>query len=310
MRFNEIYFNSANERIFDVLVEGEIVEAGLDPFARGNDVEITVVKTIADGSISISLQGVKENPKMTSFTIAEGNVLPPPAIFEPIKINCGGPAMAGFLADKYAEGGKTYKLRGCSSPECSERFGEMEYKVPVPNGEYTVTLSFIEIYFKSPGSRVFNVVVENQSVAENLDILAFGQGVVVVTDVMVTDGFVNIALTKVKENPKISSIMISPVRAAPVPPSPTPAPTLQPPPPLARPNFSQVVVKTIKVYEQQPTESNNWNLQKTYQFRNNDDLHRDWNLSDWGFGGFDGAFDPSSVVVKDNLLYLELEKNT
>jgi hypothetical protein len=135
--------------------------------------------------------------------------------------------------------------------------------------------------------------------------------VVFTTEVTVTDGFVNIELTKGVENPKISSIFIEPLgsTSAPVGTPPTTAPNFYPAPPQARPDSTEMIIKTIKVLELASSNANEWNLQKTYQFRNDADLNNEWNLSDWGFDGFDGAFDHSAVVVVDNLLHLGLERN-
>lgn len=312
LSFTEIYFKNSGSRIFNVLVEGQLVAQQLDILVEGNNVMITTDVEVSDGYVDINLVSVLENPKISSIQVlpmgstAAPSASPPPPSF-PIQINCGGHSVGGFSADQYASGGSTYQLSGCSSPECSERFGEVEYNIPVPNGDYTVTLSFTEIYFKAPGLRVFNVFLENQAMAENLDILTLGKSVVLMSDVTISDGSINISLTKVIQFPKISSITILPV-GFPVPSPPTFAPTLYPPPPVARPDSAEVVVKTIKVFER-PVGSTSWNLQKSYQFQNNGDLYNEWNLSNWGFDGFDGAYDPSAVVVEDGLLHLNLERN-
>ena len=49
---------------------------------------------------------------------------------------------------------------------------ELQYSLPVPNGVYRVNLYFAEIYSgtQSVGARVFDVVVEDTLVFDNLDI--------------------------------------------------------------------------------------------------------------------------------------------
>ena len=54
----------------------------------------------------------------------------------------------------------------------TERYGNFSYDIPVPNGSYTVTLLFAEIYWTSAGKRVFNVSVEGQPAIQGLDIYA------------------------------------------------------------------------------------------------------------------------------------------
>jgi hypothetical protein len=315
LSFTEIYFTSPGSRIFNVFVEDQPVAENLDIVAEGNDVVIAVDFTVSDGFVNIALTKVVENPKISSIEVLPaGSVDAHEASSTmefPIQINCGGPALGEFSMDQFASKGKKYQLPGCSSPECSERYGELEYSIPVPPGEYIVTLSFTEIYFTSTGSRIFNVLLEGKSIAENLDIVALGKSVVIDTEVKVTDGFVTIELIKIVENPKISTITIVPVGSTPAPVGspPTSAPTFHPALPQARPDSAHMIVKTIKVYEQPSSNTDEWNLQKTYQFRDKEDLSNEWNLSNWGFDGFDGAFDPSAVAVVDNLLYLKLERN-
>ncbi|WP_439883483.1 heparin lyase I family protein [Pontibacter sp. MBLB2868] len=87
------------------------------------------------------------------------------------------------------------------------------YDVPVSqSGNYTVKLHFVEPYFKSSQSRVFNVSLEGQQKISNYDIYAavgFGTSVVkTITDVAVTDGKLNIDFTSVKNNAIISGIEI------------------------------------------------------------------------------------------------------
>jgi hypothetical protein len=55
----------------------------------------------------------------------------------PLNINCGGPAIGVFEADKYFLAGNKYALRKCQDVNCSERWGLVEYEVPVSIGEYT-----------------------------------------------------------------------------------------------------------------------------------------------------------------------------
>jgi hypothetical protein len=314
LSFTEIFFTSPGSRIFNVFVEDQPVAENLDIVAEGNDVVIVSDFTVTDGFVNIVLKKVVENPKISSIEVipaAYRGARAAPSMKVPIQINCGGPALDGFSMDQYFSKGTKNQLSGCSSPECSERYGELEYNIPVPSGDYTVTLSFTEIFFTTPGSRIFNVFLEGQPIANSLDIVALGKSVVITTDLTVTDGYVNIELTKVVENPKISSITIAPAGSTPAPvglPS-TIAPTFHPSPPPARPDSADMIVKTIKVYEQLPSNTESWNLQKTYRFRNNEDLYDEWNLSNWGFDGFDGAVGPSAVVVVDNLLHLALERN-
>lgn len=321
LNFQEIFYTSSGKRVFDVLVEDDVKFASLDPIGEGNDVTVTVKATITDGAIDIRLRSVIENPKISTIVVYQG-FDPLPAIAEPIRINCGGPAIAGFTEDIYAVGGHTYSTGGCDAPFCSERYGPLEYIIPVPvDGDYRITASFTEIFYTTPGSRIFDVWVEGELEIGSLDIIEEGNDFELTVEKTITDGFVNIQLSAVVQNPKISTITVVPTAHVEQPtdvptqaptavPQPTPVPTPAPTQPLtypARPDEAQVVVQSIKVSEE--TGPGQWSERKNYVFRHDGDLFGEWNLSNWGFGGFDGAFDQSAVRVQNNQLLLDLLRN-
>jgi hypothetical protein len=77
----------------------------------------------------------------------------------------------------------------------------------------------------------------------------------------------------------------------------------------SRPNRARVVVDYVKVDEYR---NGVFQPRKYYTFRDgSNSLYNEWDISDWGFGGFDGAFDRSAVRVNTvtNKLLLELLKN-
>jgi hypothetical protein len=52
----------------------------------------------------------------------------------------------------------------------TERYGAASYSFPVPPGDYLVKLHFAEIFFKTPGYRVFGVNVQGTPAVTGLDI--------------------------------------------------------------------------------------------------------------------------------------------
>jgi len=99
----------------------------------------------------------------------------------------------------------------------TERYGsEMRYDIDLLNGEYNVYLHFAEIYSKAfnEGARVFDVFVEGDLVAYNLDVFkeAGGEGnkayVLLTADVVVSDGSLTIDFLAVKNKAKLSAIEI------------------------------------------------------------------------------------------------------
>jgi len=102
-----------------------------------------------------------------------------------VQINCGGPAVGPFIADAdFAGGGtinhtNTINLSGVTNPAPmavyqSARVGHFSYTLPGfnPGSSHTVRLHFAETFFKTTGSRTFNVSINGTTVLTNFDIVA------------------------------------------------------------------------------------------------------------------------------------------
>jgi hypothetical protein len=102
-----------------------------------------------------------------------------------VQINCGGPAVAPFIADAdFAGGGtinhtNTINLSGVTNPAPmaiyqSARVGNFSYTLSGfnPGSSHTVRLHFAETFFKTTGSRTFNVSINGTRVLTNFDIVA------------------------------------------------------------------------------------------------------------------------------------------
>jgi hypothetical protein len=101
------------------------------------------------------------------------------------RINAGGPAFTDALgqlwqADAYFTGGaiSTGAIPpGTPGYYLTKRYGDFSYLLPVPAGQYTVALDFIENVV-GPGARVFSVSIDGAPVLTNYDIAAdVGQNV-------------------------------------------------------------------------------------------------------------------------------------
>jgi hypothetical protein len=140
-----------------------------------------------------------------------------------LAINAGGPTVKAqdgivYHADTYYRGGKTYPREPPPEPDpyLTERFddvGDLGYEIPLPNGDYRVTLKFAEIWAKAADMRKFHVDLEGVRVLSDVDIYAkVGPNTPhdVPFMVSVTDGALSLMLTRVKDknNPKISAILI------------------------------------------------------------------------------------------------------
>ncbi len=92
-----------------------------------------------------------------------------------------------------------------------EALNSQEWDFDVTNGDYTVNLYFAEIFQNAVGERVFDVEIEGALVLDDYDIFAdVGMNVAVLKsfDTTVVDGILDIDLTTVVDNAKISAIEI------------------------------------------------------------------------------------------------------
>ena len=140
-----------------------------------------------------------------------------------LRINAGGAAYTEptgkmWTADAAFSGGSTYSttatIAGTSLGPLykSERYGNFSYNIPVPNGSYTVTLLFAEIYWTSAGKRVFSVSVEGRPAIQGLDIYAaVGTNTALVKTVTTTvaNGVLNITFTSTVDYAKVSAIQVT-----------------------------------------------------------------------------------------------------
>jgi hypothetical protein len=146
----------------------------------------------------------------------------------PIRINSGGPNIIlsdgrSFQADQFFGSGSVYTntsftVTGTSDPALynTERFTKkFAYNIPVPNGTYAVVLYFAEIREDiEAGEREFNVDIEGVRVISNYDLVervgAF-KADVRTFNTSVNDNGLNINLTNVIGDSKISAIEIIPI---------------------------------------------------------------------------------------------------
>ena len=94
----------------------------------------------------------------------------------------------------------------------SQRWGMEGYRFDCPNGEYEVSLRFVETVMLGEGKRIFHVLAEEETIFPDLDIFEQSGGrfhaLEKVCMVRVDDAQLNIDFQKVVENPTISGIAI------------------------------------------------------------------------------------------------------
>lgn len=163
-------------------------------------------------------------------TVAPRNltIILAPQFSFPLKINCAGSAVLGYLADQeytlttdygYMDGSTSIyssnlQINGTEEDEIyrSERYGLVTYNVRLHNGIYNVRLMFAENYFTQAGKRIFDVYVEGSRVLQDFDIFNLvGSNtayVKEVNNVVVSDGELNIHFATKIDNALINGIVI------------------------------------------------------------------------------------------------------
>ena len=131
-------------------------------------------------AITITATSQADTTKSATATVS---LQPTTGTFAPILVHAGGAVYTDSLgrvwsADSNFTGGKTGSTTSAISntPDPAlyqtERFGSFSYNFTVPNGSYNVVLKFAEIYYNSPGDRIFSVAINGTQVLTNFDIVA------------------------------------------------------------------------------------------------------------------------------------------
>lgn len=156
------------------------------------------------------------------------------------RINCGGPEYTDgqgkvWSADRvYSAGGYGYvggntyasndPIAGTLSDPLyqTERYGMESYKFDVPNGDYSITLHFAEIYFSAVNRRKLSVTLEGMPIINLLDLyLAAGHDAAYSLTfntsnlgASIQDNRIDLAFSATMDMAKISAIEIQPVLPA------------------------------------------------------------------------------------------------
>jgi 5-hydroxyisourate hydrolase-like protein (transthyretin family) len=147
------------------------------------------------------------------------------------RINAGGGTYTDGLANTWSadtgfSGGNAFQSNNQISLTAdptlyqSERWGNaFGYTINLPNGNYTLRLHFAEIFFGSPGQRVFNVSAQGNQILSNYDIVAdvggSNRAVIKSFPVTVSNGQLTVNFISVVDNAKVSAIEVVPAGQVP-----------------------------------------------------------------------------------------------
>ncbi len=180
----------------------------------------TIPSTAPAGTANITVSNQVGTSGAAVFTI-----LPP---FTSIRTNAGGPVYTDALGQVWAADSgftngtlvsNTTSVNGTPAPvlyqtaELGAASGApLTYQAAVPNGNYTLNFKFDEDTVSQSGQRVFNVIVNGQTVLANVDIWALAgarfQAIDLPVAVSVTTGQVVVQFTPVVSNPRVCALEI------------------------------------------------------------------------------------------------------
>lgn len=196
LHFAETLYGSMNlagggetSRIFQVWVNGKALLREFDVIsdAGASTADVKVFRDVspaADGELHLSFSDKPNEAFLNAIEISPGV----PGNLKPIHIvarDRGYTDRQGryWQPDQYSASGqlvvRTEEVVGAPDPELfrGERFGNLEYSIPVAPGRYTVTLRFAEEWFGpnkpaggGAGSRQFDILCNGVALARNFDI--------------------------------------------------------------------------------------------------------------------------------------------
>ena len=233
-----------NEVIFSNLDIFKEAGGGFKALSKTESIIVSV------NSLEIKFIHVTENPKISGIKVVPfsgspsavpstmpsqvPSMLPSSApspfepTFDPIYINAGGSSDftdsngITWTADEYFNTeSTTWLARNTEILDTdddvlflSERYSnkQLKYEIPLPDGIYRVRLLAAENYVTGIGQRVFSVSMQNEVVADRIDIFEESGGVSrawnMTTNVTVSDGLLVIQFGRIAQNPKVSGISI------------------------------------------------------------------------------------------------------
>ncbi len=137
---------------------------------------------------NVIIQNIKDDTQENTLSLSAKTIKPLGTLEFPVKINVGGEAFGDYLADQVWDPSLDYGhmdgspveypgnllIDNTDTPELfrSERYRTVTYRINAPRGIYNVKLLFAENFYEEANKRVFDVEIENQKVADDLDIFA------------------------------------------------------------------------------------------------------------------------------------------
>jgi hypothetical protein len=235
LKFAELYFSGAGQRVFSIAINGQTVANNFDIVAAAGGgakaVDRSFPVNVTGGRISIQMNAAVDDPAINAIeifkitTVTTTQPAPAPVQKVAIRVNAGGPLYKDAAGNTWSadtgstvgyQWGTNAAIANTADPALYQTLRWYEqplaYQFAVPNGTYTVKLKFAELYFTDQGRRVFDIVINGQKVLANFDIVQQAGGPNRAVDkpftVNVTNGAVVIQMTATVDAPQVNAIEI------------------------------------------------------------------------------------------------------
>lgn len=223
----------SGQRVFDIILEGKTVKKDFDMFTESNNRETTLQfenVSVTDGMLNMTLTASANNAIISGIGIV--SMTSSPVTFpsgESRFINVGSDETVAFdgyefssdFSDAYFS--ERSSINELIEPNVAKLFhsyrfaANLSYKIPLPNGEYTVLTYHNEGHFgkrissTGPGRRIFDIYIEGELKKANLDLFMEsynGPLRLRFDNIRVTDGELDLDLVASVNNSIISGIAI------------------------------------------------------------------------------------------------------
>jgi hypothetical protein len=199
------------EQAFDTLT-ARITALQAENQAQGQTLCILETAGVAVSEAINRLLAAQSELEKNLFLVA-GNTIVPGIIF----LDAGG------TTDNFYSGGGTYSGELITGNSINDKIlstirfgGNFSYAVPVANGAYSVKIGFVELYWNSPGQRLFSVIGQGQELLSNYDIWlqsgGNGKPIVENFELVVTNGVLNLDFVSTAGDAQVNYIQIIPIQ--------------------------------------------------------------------------------------------------
>lgn len=186
---NNVAGGGESSRVFSIYANGNRIVQELDVISEvgSNNADIRAFKDIspaADGKLHLTFEQHSNAPILSGIEIWPS----PPGKIRPIRLLAQDrtyvdKAGNSWEPDEDVKGGqvvaRNVPVRNADDPELfrGERFGNIQYSIPVPQGKYGIVLHFAEAWFGpanpgkgGAGSRLFDILCNGVALKRGLDI--------------------------------------------------------------------------------------------------------------------------------------------